>query len=221
MRPVKKTALILVSLVLFSFSTFLAPAFADIIYANDVSKHWSKDYVYYLQRNGLIKGYPDGTFRPDQLVTRAEFTHMLINVYNNPYTKTNRLQVQQDPSASVEKFSDAASIPDWAKNSIEAAIKYGFINGTPDGSFNPENNISRAEAITIIGRTLAGEYDLSQLDCYADEIPEWAQAEAAKARAKGFLEVTKEGLFKPDELITRGELAKLILIYYCAKDLYK
>jgi len=215
----KKFILIPAILTLLTLAFLSAALAADVKFANDMDTHWSKGYVWYLQEQGLVKGYPDGTFRPDQLVTRAEFTHMFMNVFKNQYTKTNRIMTPTNPAGSIQKFSDAANIPDWAKNSVEEAVKFGIINGTPDGGFNPDDGITRAEAMTIVGRTMLAEYDMNELNYFIDEIPVWAQDSVAKVKSAGLIEAKKDGLFKPDELITRGELAKIFLIYYCGEDI--
>lgn len=221
MRPSKKLLIITLALALLTLAAIQAPVLAsETVYASDVEKHWSKSYVWYLQRYGLVKGYPDGTFKPDQLVTKAEFTHMFMNVFNNQYTKTQHVTNFVNPAGSADKFTDAAAIPEWAKKSVDDAVKYGVINGNPDGSFSPGANITRAEAVAIVGRTLTAEYDLNQLDYFIDEIPEWVRVPLARVKTEGIVESTKDGLFKPGELVTRGELAKMFCIYYCGRDLF-
>lgn len=80
-----------------------------------------------------MKGYPDGTFRPDGMITRAEFAQMITAI-----DKANRSSV---PFADVKGH--------WALPAIEQAYANGRIKGYPDGSFRPNNSITRAESVSI------------------------------------------------------------------------
>jgi len=187
-------------------------------YATDVEKHWSKEYVWYLQRNGLVDGYPDGTFRPDRQVTRAEFTKMFIKVATSEYCKVHQVKKEVKPGFKISQFKDHEKIPGWAKPFIEHAVKYGYINGFPDGTFRPDAPISKVEAVTIIGRTLNMEYDVSNLN-YVDTIPDWTKPAVAKAHQYGLVETPKDGKFNPYKVMTRGDIAKFLYIYYVGEDI--
>lgn len=101
---------------------------------------WYNNAVSTLVKMGIVHGYPDGTFRPDSPVTRAELVTMSVGFF------------QYDAAADSGRFSDIAG--HWAKSDILAAAKMGFIDGYPDGTFRPDNNITRAEAVRIINNVL-------------------------------------------------------------------
>ncbi|MGE5328190.1 MAG: S-layer homology domain-containing protein [Deltaproteobacteria bacterium] len=95
---------------------------------------------------GVISGYEDGTYKPEQNITRAEFAKIVCSML--------RLQ----PAGTVSKFKDVKA-DNWAVGYINAAAGKGLISGYPDKTFKPEANITYAEAITILVRALGmGEY---------------------------------------------------------------
>ena len=109
---------------------------------SDVSDtHWALKYIEACVEAGIINGYTDGTFLPGQNVTRAEMAKMIAAACG----------LSADASAGT--FSDVLS-SHWALQYIEACYEEGIITGYTDGTFLPGNNISRAEAATIISRTL-------------------------------------------------------------------
>lgn len=102
----------------------------------DVRGGWYNGAINAMVKAGYMKGYSDGTFRPDEKITRAEFAQMLTAV-----DKANRINV---PFADVKGH--------WALPAIEQAYANGRIKGYPDGSFRPNHWITRAESVTIVNR---------------------------------------------------------------------
>ena len=88
---------------------------------------------------GIVKGHNDGTFAPNAPITRAEFAAIAAR-FDDKNTDTS------------SKFTDIAS--HWAKNEIGIAANKGWINGYPDGTFRPNQYITRAEAMTLVNRVL-------------------------------------------------------------------
>ena len=97
---------------------------------------WYDKYIEKAMKNGYMRGYPDGTFKPDRYMTRAEFIYVLGKL--------------QNLGSETKKFSDIDG--HWAENEIGNAYSRGILNGYEDGSFKPENNITRAEIMAIINR---------------------------------------------------------------------
>ena len=95
---------------------------------------------------GILDGYLDGTFRPTAPITRSEFTKVAVSFFD--YAEEN---FRYDG-----RFSDVEG-DEWYVNFLAAAIEYGLIEGMPDGTFHPLDNITRAEACTIVNRTLGRE----------------------------------------------------------------
>ena len=102
---------------------------------------WAKKSILIATEKHLMKGYPDGTFRPDQKITRAEMCVALMQAF----PKTT-------PAGFALDFTDAADIPDWARIFIEEAVSGSVVSGYPDHTFQPGSNIKRAEAFSIICR---------------------------------------------------------------------
>src|SRR5665647_2186753 len=110
-----------------------APALAQ---PTDIQGHWANQQVSKWVDSGYISGYPDGTFKPDNSITRAEF----ITLVNKAYGYTEIAPIT---------FSDVS--PDaWYANAVAVAIAAGYINGFPDGTMRPDSPISREQAATII-----------------------------------------------------------------------
>lgn len=107
------------------------------------SKEWYSSYIGYLEKYDVINGYNDGTFKPDASVTRAEFVAMTVRYYDlfNDVNKTGN---------SV-KYTDVASSY-WAYSDIAFAKNIGWLNGYSDGSFRGDNDITRAEVVTVVNR---------------------------------------------------------------------
>ncbi len=107
------------------------------------SNEWYASYVAYLEKYDVIKGYSDKTFRADNQVTRAEFVAMSVRYYD--------LFGDLPAVANTTKYSDVASNY-WAVKEISVAKEIGWLNGYADGTFRGDNEITRAEAVTVINR---------------------------------------------------------------------
>ena len=108
-------------------------------YSDVAATAWYNTAVSTLSSMGIITGYPDGTFRPNAAITRAEFAAIAARFDNNG-----------DKAAA--KFSDIAT--HWAKDEISIAYNNGWITGYPDGTFGPQRDITRAETMTLVNRVL-------------------------------------------------------------------
>ena len=108
-------------------------------YSDVAATSWYNTAVSTLSSMGIITGYPDGTFRPNAAITRAEFAAIAARFDN-------------DGDKTAAKFSDIAT--HWAKDEISIAYNNGWITGYPDGTFGPQRDITRAETITLVNRIL-------------------------------------------------------------------
>jgi hypothetical protein len=113
---------------------------------------WYTQAVAYLAQVGIINGYPDGTFKPDQLISRAEFAKLI--------SEFDELQ-----EVGYNVFSDIAD--NWAVGYINGASEKGWLRGYPDGTFKPLDNLTRAEIVTSMNRVLNRQIEL-------EDIPQWA-----------------------------------------------
>jgi hypothetical protein len=103
---------------------------------------WYNTAVSVIHKIGAMSGYPDGTFRPDSAITRAEVATLIA--------RFARLMGKEAEDSLV--FSDIAG--HWANSDIRYAAALGWVNGYPDGTFKPNQNITRAEFITLVNRIL-------------------------------------------------------------------
>ncbi|NMA63727.1 MAG: S-layer homology domain-containing protein, partial [Syntrophomonadaceae bacterium] len=108
----------------------------------DTASHWAKDDIATANAHGIIKGYSDQKFGPNDLITREQVAVMVTRAAN--LTASDQAPV----------FTDSAEISDWAQEAVASAAEAGIINGYPDGSFQPQGNATRAEAATIIMRAI-------------------------------------------------------------------
>lgn len=105
------------------------------------STHWAFTAISTIANADIVKGFENGTFGPDTPITRAELTAILVRFY------------ETEDSAGRDMFSDIAG--HWANESINKASNLGFIKGYIDGTFRPDQNITRAESVAMFNRILS------------------------------------------------------------------
>jgi len=108
-------------------------------YSDVKAGDWFNNAVSTLSKAGIIAGYEDGSFRPNGYITRAEFATIAARFFDVTYN-------------GKDLFPDISG--HWAKDYINQAANKGFVNGYEDGTFKPDRNITRAEAVTLVNRTL-------------------------------------------------------------------
>ncbi|MDD4801726.1 MAG: S-layer homology domain-containing protein [Syntrophomonas sp.] len=108
---------------------------------NDTATHWAKDFISTLEGHGIIAGYNETFFGPDDPVTREQIAIITV--------KAAKLNISS-PTQNGGMFSDGNQISDWAKNYILTANQAKLISGYPDKTFRAQAGASRAEAITVI-----------------------------------------------------------------------
>ncbi len=168
--------------------------------------YWSYDAIMTLKKAGILAGYPDGTFRPDEKVTRAEFSAMI----------TKALGLRDADNFSVTIYKDL-SPKHWAYRDIQIASHYDVMHGTPQGNFIANGQVKRVEVIMTIMSALNLK-EMSPEDAmeilspvYSDlnQLPIWALTRTGKAEQLHSIVVRpgEEGLLMPNRAATRGELA--------------
>lgn len=167
----------------------------------DIGNHWAQQAIQQLSARGIISGYPDDTFRPDNPITRAEFLVMLM-----------RLLGEEEVEAELP-FADREQIGSWAERAIAQAIMLGIVQGYEDGSFRPNQHITRTEMSAMIARAIGlGEEPAEQTRFADDEdIPSWAKAAVEAMRKQGIIQGRGNGQFVPNASATRGEAAAIML----------
>lgn len=169
---------------------------------NDMLGHWAKAVVDQATMLGIVSGYPDGTFRPNDEVSRAEFSVMLGRGLN-----------LDTFDADAFDFVDDEQIPEWASSYIAQAVHKGIISGYADGTFRPNQAMNRAEAVSILIRALnlpvVQDASVPFLD--ADQIQEWAKPYVAAAYEIGLVSGRDEQRFAPQEKVTRAEAVTMLI----------
>ena len=115
-------------------------------YSDVKAGDWFNNAVSTLSNAGIIAGYEDGSFRPNGYITRAEFATIAARFFDVTYN-------------GKDLFPDISG--HWAKDYINQAANKGFVNGYEDGTFKPDRNITRAETVTLVNRTLDRHPDKS------------------------------------------------------------
>ncbi|GAB6273419.1 MAG: S-layer homology domain-containing protein [Peptococcaceae bacterium] len=179
----------------------------------DLKGHWAEKEINTLAEKGLLYGYPNGNFLPDQPVNRAEFTVMLMRYFQEPTNSS----ISTSPSTSSKPFVD--SLPSWAEKEILRAWQAKIITGYPDGCFYPDRLINRLNAAVILARTKNEPVinleakDLSYRD--KNKIPFWALAQVTFVTQTGLLQGFPDGYFIPLANLTRAQAA--VIIFRLAK----
>ena len=173
---------------------------------SDTKGYWAASYVDYLYNAGITTGYADGTFKPNQNITRAQFSVMLYRY----------LKLDESRYADVVlPFADLDQIGEYAIPAIKALYTEGIVNGSTgaDGRlyFNPNSSLTRAQAATMIGRTQEKGYGTVELTFTdAGKIPDYASYYIRTMAAQGVISGYTDGSFKPQAKITRGQMAKIL-----------
>jgi hypothetical protein len=182
------------------FTLFAVMAKPDMPALEDVIDHWAEKDVLRLVSLGVVGGYEDGTFRPENGITREEFAKMVV------------LAAGLEPDAAPElTFADTEEIAEWARGYVSAAVRAGIIQGVGDNRFAPKDPVTRAQAATMIMRAL-GQVEASGELTFedAESIPEWAKAAILKAVEKGIIDGFEDNTFRPELGCTRAQAAKML-----------
>ena len=146
-----------------------------------------------------VQGYPDATVRPDANITRAEATVIFFRLLTD--------SVREKYLDTENSFTDV-NAADWFNLGISTMENGGFVNGYRDGSFRPNGYITRAELATIISNF--DDLEPVEESKFPDAAGHWAEAYINSAAEKGWLSGYADGLFRPNQLITRAETMSMI-----------
>lgn len=198
-------------LAIFAFAFMLMPVSAQQakIFPDVPANHWAAKQIKDLSQAGVIVGYPDGTFKPDDNVTRAEFACMAIRALGQEHTTV----------AQPVNFTDI-NADFWAYDMIQRALYFELISCPPEGKpFRPDDPVSHAEAVSVAVNALTTETISTQkakevLRSYADlsTTPDWYLIAAGKAEILA-MNVVVPGVPKAlnaDKPATRAEITVLL-----------
>ena len=175
----------------------------------DMQGHWAARYAGYLREQGISYGVSDGSvllYSPNSNITRAEFFTMVARWMG--------LELSQYNSVNLP-FADTKEIPDWALPAVKAMYAEGIVQGNFNGSglyAYPMAEISRAEVMTILGRTQSKGYPEVELDGFTDrnQVPSWAAGYIRSMVGQGIIGGYEDNTLRPSASMTRGEVAKVL-----------
>lgn len=174
----------------------------------DIRGHWAENAIITMSEQGIIKGIEDYDamrFYPDNNMTRAQFASMMCNYLGLDLTKYNYENTG---------FADYYEIPQWAVSCVNAMSDKKIMNGrsNDDGtvSFAPNDNITRAEVMTILRAIMdkTADYELNFADNY--DIPEWAADSVKLLTSMGIVSGYEDNTIRPNNNVTRAEAAVML-----------
>ncbi|MEW5897885.1 MAG: S-layer homology domain-containing protein, partial [Bacillota bacterium] len=159
-------------------------------------------YVNYLVAKNLLKGYPDGSFRPASSITRAEITALLA--------RASGLTGQKPATPTFKDLGPGH----WAYETIETAARAGLVRGYPDGSFRPDAPVTRAEASALLLRLTKESLPAVTLPEVVKDVNSghWAWRQVAAVLDAGLLTMAAKNSFAPDLPATRAQVARGLAI---------
>jgi hypothetical protein len=204
-QAIKKT---LVPFDLSPFSEMSTGAASNLQMFPDVPNgYWASCEIDKLATNDVVVGYPDRMFKPSRNISRAEFATMLIKGFDKDMY-----------SCAPEKLFSDVPTNHWASSAITAAVHQDLLKGYPNGTFLPNHNVTRAEALCALAKGIkCADIDkckaqeiLSQY-CDGNAVPEWAQIPIATALEKGALNGSPNPkTIAPFKDATRADIAAML-----------
>ncbi len=171
--------------------------------------HWAAPFMTYLSGRGVINGYAENDTmlaKPDKPLSRAEFAVMLYRW----------LGLQAEDFEHVQlPFKDVEKLQDWVLPAARAMYAMGVIQGSGDGqggvTFDGGSTLTRAQAVTMLGRIQEKGYPIGGLEIFSDAetVPAWARDYIATMTAQGILNGI-DGALRPNDTMTRGQAAKIL-----------
>lgn len=167
----------------------------------DTSGHYAEKHIKKLVDYGIVNGYGDGTFKPDNSVTRAEFAMMIANSLEKACGQMINM---------VSAFTDVAG--HWAEQAINKLITCGIVNGFVDKTFKPDQPITRGQAAIMAANMLyyCGVKGMDYATPFPDTAGHYADSHIQTLQHYGVVNGYEDGLFRPDEEITRGQAAMYV-----------
>ncbi|MBD2427649.1 S-layer homology domain-containing protein [Phormidium sp. FACHB-1136] len=168
----------------------------------DLQGHWAAAYIEALADRNLAKGFTDGTYRPNDIITRSQFAALVASCYGSrPF---------------VRNTSEFLDVPRsfWAYRAIDMAQRQGFVSGYPDQTYRPSQPMTRVQAIVAVVNGLGlPDAPASALGRYADraQIPSYAMSPLSAATQAGLIiNYPDADQLRPQDPMTRAEVSVLI-----------
>jgi len=181
----------------------------EIVFTDITEEYkFAETAIYELAKKGIIKGVGDGKFAPGEEFTRAQFCTIMVQALGYEIGEYSN------------SFKDV-NANDWFAPYVEAAVREGLFAGYTDGTFRPNQKISREELATVVGRAavLAGKVEQEKMNKFVmeksnfedkGEVSSWAANQVAWLEAQGVFKGVAEGKFEPKKVVNRAEAALIV-----------
>jgi hypothetical protein len=159
----------------------------------DISGHWAKEQIQSFVDNGYVQGYPNGTFKPDNDITRAEF----MTIANKAFGFTEKAEIS---------YTDVKA-GSWYADTVAIAKAAGYINGYPNGTMKPDAPITREEAAVIVAKIDALTSNETAANTFTDgaDLAAWSKGSIGACADAKIFNGYPNGSFQAASLIERGE----------------
>lgn len=188
----------------FAADTTAKSAFSDVKADTEVGTAIEKMY-----EAGYIKGYTDGTFKPEGYITRAELTRVFNQVFG--------YKADEEKLKTMANFTDNTESDAWYYNDVRIAQSNGYINGFEDKTFRPKDNFTRQQTCVVLAQAAKLPETDKKIEI-TDEVSEWAKSYVVKAVAAGAFELESKDTFRATDNITRGEVCVALAKYIGSAD---
>ncbi|MEN6461550.1 MAG: fibronectin type III domain-containing protein [Syntrophomonas sp.] len=162
----------------------------------DITGHWAEANINKLIASGAISGYPNGTFGPDNTISRAEFASIIVRAFK---------LVPKDGRV----FNDTAA--HWAKDAIATAAGNGIVSGYDSANFGPDDKITREQMAIIIDKLISNNTSTGKTFADGKGISAWAEDAVARVSGNGIIAGYPDNTFRPKVNATRAEAVTVIL----------
>lgn len=172
------------------------PAATTSAAVNDIKGHWAAATIQKMVDEGVVTGMPDGSFKPDNSISRAQFATLVVKAFKLD-------------GKSGKVFNDTSN--HWAKDYISTANAYGILNGYSDTKFGPDDPITREQmAVMIVKAQNLQSSDTTLGFSDSNKISSWAKGAVATAYASQLIKGFPDGSFQPQAGATRAQAAVVI-----------
>jgi len=191
---------------------------AEAAALSDVDGHWAEKSIHHLAAMKILVGFEDGTFRPDETVTRNQFAKVLVAA----------LGYSEEADEAMRYPTVYRDVPagHWAAGFVQVASDLGLVSGYGDGTFQGDSPITRAEITAIMVRALGLKSMAESLRTdsmhFADalEIPQWARGYVMVASSQGVITGYEDGTFRPSAPTSRAEASTIVSRFLQGRGLH-
>ncbi|MBD2845871.1 S8 family serine peptidase [Paenibacillus sp. IB182496] len=180
----------------YHFSVKVQPLVAGFV---DIDQHWAREAIVSLAGAGIVSGYGEYRFEPGRSITRAEAVAVLVKAFRI-----------ESAGSQPGAFKDVQS-GHWAYSAVMRAVSAGWVKGYPDGTFAPDDPVTRAEMAAMFGAALRLQGSTPLLRPFSDvSVEHWAAPMLLTLKQAGWISGYRDNDFKPGQSASRAEFATLV-----------